>query len=394
MNKTFCVMPWIHVHTRPNGDTSPCCMWNMKNPTGNINNNTIDEIANSKELKFIRKSMLNDIPNPNCIECNVKDLSNTVEISHKVMQNTTFKTLIPSLIEHTAQDGSLTESFKMRYMNIRYSNLCNMSCRTCGDHSSSLWAQEKLSQHPVVKITDTQPNYLEEIFQRLHEVDVISFAGGESTLIPEHWEVLDKLIELDKMDVRITYFTNLSKLNYQSKHILDYTEIFKNFTLLGSIDASHARAELYRNGTHWPTIEKNLKIIYETNTNFKINCTVGAMNVWHAPDLEKHLIENNLIKSHQFSINMLIQSEMQSAKILPLYFKFSVMEKINKHKEWLTSQCIKSSHWDTVIKFMFSEDHSHLINKFVFYNLKLDKIRNQDTFTTFPELSCLINHNT
>jgi sulfatase maturation enzyme AslB (radical SAM superfamily) len=366
----------------------------MKNPTGNINNNTIDEIANSKELKFIRKSMLNDIPNPNCIECNVKDLSNTVEISHKVMQNTTFKTLIPSLIEHTAQDGSLTESFKMRYMNIRYSNLCNMSCRTCGDHSSSLWAQEKLSQHPVVKITDTQPNYLEEIFQRLHEVDVISFAGGESTLIPEHWEVLDKLIELDKMDVRITYFTNLSKLNYQSKHILDYTEIFKNFTLLGSIDASHARAELYRNGTHWPTIEKNLKIIYETNTNFKINCTVGAMNVWHAPDLEKHLIENNLIKSHQFSINMLIQSEMQSAKILPLYFKFSVMEKINKHKEWLTSQCIKSSHWDTVIKFMFSEDHSHLINKFVFYNLKLDKIRNQDTFTTFPELSCLINHNT
>lgn len=386
MNKTFCVMPWVHVHTRPNGDASPCCMWDMKNPIGNIKKNTIDEIANSDKLNSIRKNMIKGMYNPSCVECNAKDASATNEISHKVMQNKVFEKIIPELIQNTNDDGSIKTPFKMRYMNIRYSNLCNMSCRTCGSHSSSLWAQEQNSSIPVVKITDSNPKYLEEIFERLFEVESINFAGGESILIPEHWIVLDKLLELNRLDVKIGYVTNLSKLTYQNKNILDYAKKFNNFTMRGSIDASHARAELYRNGTHWPTIEKNLKEIRKSDINFKVNCTVGAMNIWHAPDLQRYLIENDLIGKNEFFINMLIQSEMQSAKILPLHYKTIVSDKIQKHKEWLQTQGIDDSQWSVAIKFMFSQDHSHLLDNFISYNIRLDKIRNQNTFATFPEL--------
>ena len=385
-------MPWVHVHTRPNGDTSPCCMWNMKNPTGNVILNTIDEIANSPRLNLIRKHMLEGKINTNCVECNVKEKSKTTEISHRIVQNRMFEDIIPELINNTNNDGSLKQPFMMRYMNIRYSNLCNMSCRTCGDHSSSLWAQEKNFSVPVVKITDTQPNYLEEIFQRLHEVTHINFAGGESLLIPEHWLVLDKLLELNKTDVYIGYVTNLSKLTYQNKNILNYAKKFKKFTMRGSIDASHDRAELYRHGTHWPTIEKNLREIYSSGINFKVNCTVGAMNIWHAPDLQQYLIENNFIQKDKFFINMLVQSTMQSARILPTEFKKIVSEKIEQHKNWLNSQNIDSSQWDIAIRFMNSNDHSHLLDQFISYNLNLDRIRNENSFKVFPELSALINN--
>lgn len=390
MNKTFCVMPWVHVHTRPNGDTSPCCMWNTQNPTGNVNINTIDEIANSSQLNLIRKDMLEEKVNPNCIECNVKEKSKTTELSHRLIQNKIFESIIPELVYNTNSDGSLKQSFKMRYMNIRYSNLCNMACRTCGDHSSSLWAQEKKLPTPVIKITDTQPNYLEEIFQRLPEVSHINFAGGESLLIPEHWLILDKLLELNKTDVYIGYVTNLSKLTYQNKNILDYAKKFKKFTMRGSIDASHKRGELYRHGTHWPTIEKNLKEIYNSGINFKVNCTIGAMNIWHAPDLQKYLIENYLIQKDKFFINMLVQSTIQSTKILPVAFKQEVSEKIQKHKNWLQSQNIDSDQWDVAIRFMTSEDHSHLLKQFISYNLNLDTIRNENSFEVFPELGSLV----
>jgi sulfatase maturation enzyme AslB (radical SAM superfamily) len=361
-------------------------MWDMKNPVGNIKNNTVDEIANSDKLNLIRKNMIAGVYNSNCIECNVKDTSDTNEISHKVMQNKVFEEIIPELIQNTNTNGSIKTPFKMRYMNIRYSNLCNMSCRTCGSFSSSLWAQEQKFPIPVVKITDSNPRYLEEIFERLPEVEYINFAGGESILIPEHWLVLDKLIELSKFDAKIRYVTNISKLTYQNKNILDYAKKFNNFMMMGSIDASHARGEVYRNGTHWPTIEKNLKEIRESDIDFKVNCTIGAMNIWHAPDLQKYLIENNLIRKDKFSINMLIQSEMQSAKILPLHFKTTVDEKIQKHKEWLQTQGIDASQWNIAVKFMFSQDHSHLLDNFISYNIRLDKIRNQNTFATFPEL--------
>ena len=45
------------------------------------------------------------------------------------------------ITETTKEDGELSD-FKMKYMDIRFSNLCNMKCRSCGPSCSSQWAQE------------------------------------------------------------------------------------------------------------------------------------------------------------------------------------------------------------------------------------------------------------
>ena len=35
-------------------------------------------------------------------------------------------------------------NFRMRYFDIRFSNICNFKCRTCGSAFSSKWEQEDL----------------------------------------------------------------------------------------------------------------------------------------------------------------------------------------------------------------------------------------------------------
>jgi len=386
IDANFCVMPWIHVHTYPNGKATPCCMWDMKEPVGDITQQTVNEIAHSTAMDNIRSKMINGEIVSGCFQCNEKSNSELKTINFRKKYNDEFSYLIPNILENTTLTGVLKKTFETKFMNIRYSNLCNYACRTCGPSHSSLWAQEKSISNPVKKIINIIPNYIQSTFEQLKTVDSINFAGGESILIPEHWEILDKLIELNKTDVRIRYVTNLSKLTHQNKNILEYAKKFPNFVLMASVDASHQRAELYRHGTDWDIVENNLKEVRNSKINFFINCTVGATNVWHVSDLQRYLIEQNIIESDNFHMNLLVDSKMMSIKILPNWFKKQIVQKIFLHKRWLSENRLANSNWDDIIKFMISEDHSELLPQYISYNRELDKIRNQQITKVFPEL--------
>ena len=385
MNKNFCVLPWVHLHSYPHGATAPCCSFDQKQSMGNIKEHTISEIQNSAPINFIRKSMLNDQPVLGCNTCQAMEQAGSKK-SPRLEFNNWFKDIVPELVQNTDSNGNLMFPFKQKYLNIRFSNLCNYACRTCGPTHSSLWAQENNETQPVKHILKDISSYKEDVFQHLPYADRINFAGGESLLIAEHWEILDRLIELGRTNVTITYFTNLSKLTYQQKNILDYLAKFPNMKLYASIDASHQRAEIYRHGTVWSTVEQNLKTLYQSGLPYAVWTTVGAMNVWHATDLHKYLIENQLARPDQLKVNNLVDAPWSSTKILPPGIKLEATRKIRDFQQWAESQNHDTSLWDSVISFMNLEDHSHLLDEFISYNKKLDSIRNQSSEEVFPEL--------
>ena len=45
-SKTFCLAPWLSIHTWPDGKTFPCCLWNSGDPVGNINDESLSVISN------------------------------------------------------------------------------------------------------------------------------------------------------------------------------------------------------------------------------------------------------------------------------------------------------------------------------------------------------------
>lgn len=395
MNKTFCILPWIHLCVNKDNNVQPCRVWSDEARLGNLSYQTLDQIANSSKMNELRKDMIEGNQRPECRQCYDREMMETqYGTSMRQWFNNRFKNYIPSVTTNTNADGSLRSPFEMKVMYVQYSNLCNMACRSCSDRYSSLWADENKLSSKVINITETNKNSLTSFMERLHEVEFINMAGGETSLIDEHWQILERLKEMGKFNVEILWCTNLSKIEYNKKKLVDYAKIFPRMSIRASIDATFKRAELYRHNTHWPTIERNLKEIYDHGLDVVVVCTVGATNIWHVPDLHRYLIDSKLIRTrrNQFTANMLVFPEHLSAKILPYNFKKLVEKKLTEHQKWLKNlnpQLEQPFLWETMIEFMLKEDHSFMIDKFLEFNLALDKKRNQNLFDTFPELRCL-----
>ena len=78
-------------------------------------------------------------------------------------------------------------NFRMRYFDIRFSNICNFKCRTCGSAFSSQWEQEDLKSqsesgvpHYAMEIEKgNSKEFLRNVIQQVPNFEVAYFAGGE-----------------------------------------------------------------------------------------------------------------------------------------------------------------------------------------------------------------------
>ena len=71
MNKdTICVVPWTHLNFEPNGKVVPCCLTSYHNYfAGDLNNESIEEIWNSQNMKDLRKEMIDGNEPKICSTC-------------------------------------------------------------------------------------------------------------------------------------------------------------------------------------------------------------------------------------------------------------------------------------------------------------------------------------
>lgn len=80
-DKSFCVLPWIHLATHPIGTVTPCCVTDMKDGVSTaaqdnddrahlfLSKDSLESIANSKKFKEVRKQMLNGQKPAVCQKC-------------------------------------------------------------------------------------------------------------------------------------------------------------------------------------------------------------------------------------------------------------------------------------------------------------------------------------
>ena len=135
-SKHFCVLPWIHFHAWPNKQVMPCCVADSDAPVSELKDGeSILDMMNSEEYKKMRNAMLNDEPYEACSRC--YDLEDNGTWTLRQSQNMVRGKDTIDLIESTNADGSIDE-FKLKYMDIRFSNLCNFKCRSCGPGCSNL----------------------------------------------------------------------------------------------------------------------------------------------------------------------------------------------------------------------------------------------------------------
>ncbi len=401
-SKNFCMLPWTHMHLWPNGNTYPCCIWDSDQPVGRFSDSSsLMDLWNSEKMKSLRLNMLNDKPTDGCKRCYELEKYGSTETLRLTSNRNYDKHW--EFVETTAKDGSLDE-LRMNYLDIRFNNLCNLRCQTCGPELSSSWYDDQkamYSGYEGKKIIQISPNekLWKELEPLLLDVESAYFAGGEPLICDEHYRILDLWLENKKLDIPINYTTNFALLNHKKAQVLEYWKKFNNVSVSASLDDSGPRAEYLRKGTNWSVIEKNReKMLKECpNIHFEITPTISAYNVFHFPEFHYDWIVRGFIKPNDIRLNILTHQQFMNVRIYPQLAKDIISDKYRKYLEMIKDYATKNgqpynnteSGYNSVIDFMNAQDDTHLQDEFYARARMVDKVRSEEMLKIYPELKLL-----
>ena len=398
-SKTFCIYPWIHMHAWPTGQAYPCCHAKQHPVYGNVRTHTLKEIWNDTQMKQLRMNMLNETSSETCSKCYEQEDAGF--FSGRQSANKHHGHHIQK-VHNTKPDGTYDE-FAMSYWDIRFSNLCNLKCRSCGHIFSSQWYQDQAKlaggdwkeHNTVLNIAGRSPTDMwEQLIPHLDYVEQIYFAGGEPLLMDEHYQILDELDRRGRYDVRLIYNTNFTHTELKDKSVFEYWKKFHNVAVGASLDAMGPMGEYIRKGTDWAVVEANRRKMLEVcpRVDFYISPTLSIMNALHLPDFHKDWAEKGLLNPQDLNVNILQDPAHYRIDIAPKEYKEKIKNKLEAHLEWLRPLDHLNRAtvgFESAINFMTSTDNTHLIDTFWRKTHELDSIRNENILDIIPELKAL-----
>lgn len=315
-SKTFCILPFVHLYAEPKGEMKPCCIAGGFDEPLNLKTMSIDDAFNSKQMKELRKDMLEGRRNKVCDVCYKKEDLNGISPRFDFNKNNLWE--LPIINE----DFSVESQFQ--HIDIRFSNLCNFKCKMCNHDFSSNWFEDNERVSPgytkgktkVMKVSDT---IVEDLIPHLNNVKSFYFAGGEPLIMPEHYKVLKYLYDTmpiirqpwgDKRYLSIHYNTNLSVIKYDEQSLIDLWEGFDRVFLSISCDGVGKIGEYQRVGFNHERFIENLKTIKKyfrpespyaggMGMQYNFQYTTTIWNVYHIFDFIEFMIENEFVKTSE-----------------------------------------------------------------------------------------------
>jgi MoaA/NifB/PqqE/SkfB family radical SAM enzyme len=392
-SKTFCIYPWIHLHAYPTGEAYPCCHAEMKpGVVGNCRENTLAEIWRGEPMQKLRSDMLTETPHAACTRCYEQEESGFFSGRRSANKH------------HGHHIKKLEENpFEMTYWDIRFSNLCNLSCRSCGHIFSSSWYQDQAKlaggdwkqKNKVLNYAGrTETDMWSQLEPHLDYVEQIYFAGGEPLLMEEHYRILDELVKRKRFDVRLIYNTNFTHTDLKGRSVFEYWRQFSSVAVGASLDAAAARGEYIRKGTDWAVVEQNRQDMLRIcpQVDFYISPTLSIMNARHLPEFHRDWVERGLIRAQDLNVNILQDPAHYRIDIAPAEYKAELTELYQAHIKWLRSQDAlgrATQGFESAVTYMNATDNTHLIDTFWRKTHELDSIRNENCLTVIPELKAL-----
>lgn len=381
------------MHAYPTGEAYPCCHAEMKpGVVGNCRTQTLEEIWRGKPMQQLRDDMLNERPNAACTRCYEQEQAGFFSGRRSANKH------------HGHHVKKLAENpFEMTYWDIRFSNLCNLKCRSCGHIFSSQWYQDQAqlaggdwkARNTVLNYAGrTETDMWEQLVPHLDYVEQIYFAGGEPLLMEEHYRILDELVKRQRFDVRLIYNTNFTHTDLKGRSVFEIWQQFDSVAVGASLDAMGPRAEYIRKGTDWAQVEQNRRDMIEIcpKVDFYISPTVSIMNAWHLPDFHKAWVDQGLLQPQDLNVNILQDPQHYRVDIAPIEYKQIVEQRYREHLEWLApldNLRRATQGFESAINFMYATDNTHLIDTFWRKTNELDNIRNERMLHVLPELRAL-----
>jgi hypothetical protein len=427
-SSTFCPLPWIHLATRPNGDVRVCCTANASGAglidvkdvglvtDMNLKTHTVAEVWNSEFMRNVRLQMLDNKIPTSCTKC-------FQEESKGIKSKRNWETMvwsdrldINSIVSRTAEDGSLPVNIP--YFDLRLGNMCQLKCVMCSPHDSSSWIKEWKIQYPKYKTVELKQDqswdssfdytwyqkgsFLDTMKGQAQHIKELYFAGGEPLLIPEHYKILEFMVETGAAkDCILRYNSNGLEL---PEKLFELWNHFKQVKFNFSVDAVGTRNDYIRYPSTWNDVVANLKRLDDTPDNIIVNiaCAVQLLNIITISELVHWKESMNFKKINLppygaglIGTHLVYLPSYLNVRVLPKHLK----DKVKKNVEYFCSRRSTDEEfmsnpygvqrWLGLVQYMMAEDWSSKLPSTIEYLETCDQQRGTDFRKVFPELSTL-----
>ena len=412
MNKSFCMLPWIHIAVNPNGDVIPCCVSTATvNKTDgtpyNLGKDNLNQIINSDGYKSIRSDMLKGKLVNGCEQCYKQE---QYGISHRNNYNKYW--LGKELGRKKLASGThIPET--VEYIDLRFGNLCNLKCKSCSSINSSQFEKEifeiqestpaignyiSMTRYDDINDWYNTDMFMENIKSQIDNILEIYITGGEPTIIDKNYEMLEYFIEQGKSkNIFLKLSTNMTNMQ---DTFLNMIGQFNRVVLFASIDGFGSMQEYIRYPSKWQQIDKNLnKLVEKTKNNITINVSpvIQSTNLGLITELFEYL--ENFNRIHDKTIvtihPIILHSPTQLDLLyLPINYKKTCWDRI---EQWLEKSCkFQPAMFHTTMialknKCLIEVDGKEQLNRFMEFNNMFDIHRTVTLQDVNPELYKIVN---
>lgn len=420
----FCLAKWeqvtLHLH---NGTTHSCYHPRVHAiPLNELKNNP-SAIHNTFYKKLQRKEMLEGGRPEECSFCwNIEDSSNEC-YSDRLYKSST---LAPENFEKI-KNINWKEDYNPAYVEVSFSNLCNMACCYCSPIVSSRYMEEIKKYGPYDIFIDGYPNVLHEIkgygdktpidkdhhnpyveafwkwFPQLYKtLKNFRITGGEPLINKNTYLVLDKILENPKEGLELSINSNLSIPDSYFTIFLKYLDkiqnsVFKdNFILYTSLESTGKQAEYVRYGLNFEKWVNNINNLLD-NFDIKISimCTYNALSVSSFLEFLKLVKQFKLKNPGKFFIDIPYLEIPKFMSVLVLDEEFFI-PKLNEQIEFVCNDDLFNESEKNRIKQIYDfyvhhrrklkeKELNDLKKSFYMFFKEYDKRRNLNFLETFPE---------
>jgi hypothetical protein len=428
---TLCPIPWNHLEVQQNGDLRVCCMC-IYEPFGklekdgqmaNIKDTALDEARNLPMIKELRKSMVNGEKHSMCKQCWDHEAVGLPSKRKSMLKIYGDEGWTLSDLEGTIN----TKEFPLTYLDIRFGNLCNLACRSCGPSDSSLWVDDflKLSgqetatmlyynrkEYKITKINNKaeiitdpedftwyeQDKFWEEIDAHAKYIDRLYFTGGEPSINKTHFKLLEYLIEKGySKHITLEYNSNMVAI---PEKLYGWWEQFESVGVGCSIDGINEYANYIRPPSEWEVLEKNLdRMGYSGSEKVKgsISTTISIYNIFHFLDITRWLLEKkytnidavpsfHMLEGPQYMNVQALPSETKELVIQEYEKFFDEMEQTHSRKRSLFFRRAFSG----ILTHMMSGELTDKLPQLKIASQKVDELRGQNLVQTIPWLAKIL----
>ena len=427
MPKTYCSFPFQHQYIHMSGSVRLCCatMENATDKKGNrihMNNDSLQKIWNSDYMKEARLKMKNGEVLEACTKCIDQEARGYKSMREESGQEEN--------INNVNADGSMDTM--PNSMELHFGNVCNLKCKMCGQDYSNQIGKE------ILQIGEKDKDFLQWVYKQSGNVNnwtnnlsveytwfqnektknklidyvskhitKLTIIGGEPTVIPEFYELLDYCYKNNTLkDKDITIVTNLTNTNPK---MTQWLPKMKAWTIWASIDGIEDITEYIRYPSNFKKVVENLnfykKLLLESN-NGKIvfSPAIQLLNIHQLDDMLKWFIDfADNCWGKQFDISWMSQvwyPRICNYDTAPELYRFSVADKLAMSSEQFKKYPSITNFYEKQIKnlrnnFIEESMEKHLQKAFIRYNDTQDKHRKGKTWRELlPELEQALTINT